>query len=72
MKKKKDKSNDNLKWIRSLSMSDIDKLNQKIKDFIFQEEHCAVQDTVELNIYDNGDLILTGEFQTHVSEKIII
>ncbi len=70
MKRKKDKQIVEPKIIRTLSIDEIDKLTKKIGLFMFSlEEHRIIQDSIQVDVYDNGDIIINGDFETHYNEK---
>lgn len=59
--------------VRSIDLNQFRKLIKEIDKFIGGfEEHQCIDDSVEINFYSNGDILVNGEFSSRVDQKIVI
>jgi len=68
-KKKKTKEKENF-LVKTLSMDDLDNLMNKVQRFRNQDECTADDDSIEIRIYSEGNMTISGDFKIYISESI--
>ena len=59
--------------VRSIDLNQFRQLIKSVNDFIsgFDDGQC-IDESVEINFYSNGDILVNGEFKSRIDEKIVI